>query len=416
MKLSIDGLSKKKLISNIFSLYLLQAANYLIPLLTIPYLLRVLGSERFGLIAFAQALIQYFVNLTDFGFNYLATKNIAQNKENKERVSEIFSNTYFQKLFLLVLSFVLLLLIVNFIPKLKKDHLVYFITFSMVIGNALFPIWLFQGLEEMKYISIFTLVSKAVFTVAIFIFVKGSDDYLLAAAFQSSWVLLAAILSIGVISRRFLIRLSIPKDFGKLVGEFRESGKIYVTSLSNNIYSHGSVLITGYLTSMTMTAYFTLGQKVVSALTAACQPVAQGLYPYLAREFISNREMFFKIRKKVLRGGALYGIVVSIFLFSFSKQISHILAGSFEADKILKAFAVIMIFIIISILLTPFALSMNKLRELKNLYIWVALLFILTAIPLTKIYDLWGMLISLLAIEIIIAVGTERITKERDYG
>ena len=67
----------KKLASNIASLFTVQAANYLIPLLTLPYLVRILGPREFGLIAFAQAFSQYFVILTDYGFNLSATREVA---------------------------------------------------------------------------------------------------------------------------------------------------------------------------------------------------------------------------------------------------------------------------------------------------------------------------------------------------
>lgn len=124
----------KKVFENIFSLTGLQFASYVLPLITLPYLTLILGPERFGLTQYAISLITYFMIFTDYGFNLSATRELALIRDDKSKVSMIYSSVMTIKLLLTVISFVVLLLIVTLIPKFNNDANIYLLTFGMVIG------------------------------------------------------------------------------------------------------------------------------------------------------------------------------------------------------------------------------------------------------------------------------------------
>lgn len=172
---SKDG---KTVFANFGYLSLLQIAGYVFPLITMPYLARVIGADGFGKIAFASAVVVWIQTISDWGFNLTATRDVAQNRNDKEKVSRIFSNVLWARCILTIMSGLILLVVVMVVPYLRENADIIFVTFLLVPGHILFPEWFFQAIEKMKYTTIFNLLLKLIFTVAVFVFIHKREDYL----------------------------------------------------------------------------------------------------------------------------------------------------------------------------------------------------------------------------------------------
>ena len=140
----------RQVVKNVTWLSVLQVANYLIPLLVIPYIVRVLGVELFGKVSYAQNIISYFTLIVNFGFEYSATRQIAICKDNHDKVRAVFWSVIRQKTVLLLVAFVGLLLLYVSFPKVHDDFRLYGLVFLLNIGVVLFPTWFFQGIEDSR--------------------------------------------------------------------------------------------------------------------------------------------------------------------------------------------------------------------------------------------------------------------------
>lgn len=136
------------LLENFFSLSALQIFGYVLPLITLPYLVRVLGVEKYGLVAFANSFVAYFQMLTDYGLYLSAIREVSVHREDKQQLNKIFSTVMIIKSILLAVSFLILLVIVFGFSKFSANWELYLFAFGLVIGSVLFPVWFFQGMEK----------------------------------------------------------------------------------------------------------------------------------------------------------------------------------------------------------------------------------------------------------------------------
>lgn len=319
-------LKDKILVENFAFLMILQVVNYVLPLITVPYLVRVLGPEKFGLIAFAQAFVQYFILLTDYGFNFSAPKDISVNRNDKTAVTEIFNTIFVIKTAALGIAFLLLGAIVFSLSKFHADLPIYFITFSGVIGNVLFPVWLFQGMERMKYITYLNLVSRAIFTAAIFIFVVKSDDYLYVPLLTATGSIVSGVLAFGIALKTFGITFRIPK-LQSVLRELRSGWNIFLSNIAISLYTTSNVFILGLFTGNTIVGYYSAGEKIIRAAQGLLLPVSQTIYPHISKLAVESRERAITFIQKIAKLVGTATFIISLGLLVFSAQISNLILG-----------------------------------------------------------------------------------------
>ena len=131
---------KKAVGQNFLSLIFLQGANYVLPLLLLPYLVRVLGTEKYGLVMFAQSLILFLTVFVDYGFNISGTREISINRADRKAISNIFSAIMIVKIGLIATASLLLFVVVESFARFNSDAQVYYLSFGVTIGQALFPV------------------------------------------------------------------------------------------------------------------------------------------------------------------------------------------------------------------------------------------------------------------------------------
>jgi PST family polysaccharide transporter len=322
------AIKNKRLSKNIFSLSIIQFSNYLIPLIIFPYIIRVIGPEKYGLIAFAQAFIGYFSLIIDFGFNLSATKEIALNKDNKNELDKIFSNVIITKGLLFLLSFILFSIITICFDKFRKDWLIYYLVFTGLLGQLLSPTWFFQGIEKMKYITALDLISKSFFIFSIFIFVNKSSDYLIVPLLNSVSYIIAGIISITIILKIHKIKITIP-SLKEILSQLKYGFHFFLSRLSVSAYTNSNLFILGLTNNNTIVGYYSIAEKIYMALKNLYTPINDSLYPYMSKE--KDITLF----RRLFLLCTITNILMMLILFIFSDSIIYLITGLVIKESII---------------------------------------------------------------------------------
>jgi len=411
--------TRKRLTGNFFSLSVLQAANYLLPLLSLPYLVRVLGPSNFGLIAFAQAFINYFVIFTDYGFNLSATREISIERENKDKVAEIFSSVMIIKGFFCLFSLIVLLLLLFFIPRFHNDWIIYIYAFGTVVGNAMFPVWFFQGIEKMKYTTFINVASKLFFTICVFIFIRNINDYTLVPLISSMGYLIAGIISMVVVFRNFGVKFKF-SSVDTLKCQLKSSWYFFISNISISLVSGSNAFLLGLFVPNLFVGYYSAAEKLVKGSLCFVSPISGTLFPFISQLAKKSKKESLKLLKKILRFNMALGGVISLALFVFSPFIVNFVFGSefTESVIVLRILSAIVFLLITNDIagmqtMIPFGYE----KAFSNIILMGSIVNILLLIILSPIFYHIGAAISWLASEIVITVSMFVFLKKRgiDY-
>lgn len=398
----ISGLLNNNVGRNFGYLVILQGVNFILPLVTMPYLVRVLGSDKFGLVMFAQSFAVFFNVLVDFGFNLSATREIAVNKNNSTVVAEIFSSVLLIKGSLLILSFLVLLGLTFTVPNLKNESMVFLLSFGVVFGQAIFPIWYFQGIEKMQFVTITNVLAKVLFTILIFALIKEKSDYLLVPIFNTIGFVVAGIIGLVIALRS--VKLVGP-NWLKTKLRFKESFQLFISNLSVTLYTVSNTVILGFFTNNTLVGVYASFEKLILAVKNIYGPLFQAMFPWLSKK--KEKEMGEITQKMIL---PLFGLGLSIFLVIYFAG-DYILEVIY-ADEIISSYSnvfrllgLIAVFSALNMLFNTLFLSVRKkYHERMLIMIVTGVLNLILGIGLVQSYDIWGIAITVTFSEFILLV------------
>lgn len=277
----------KSVVESFFSLSALNGIVFLFPLIALPYVLRVVGPAHYGVYGFVYILVQYVLTLNNYGFDFSATREIAQHRHDLAHVNRVYNAVLACRLLLFLgasalffaLSFVLL-------PS-STQKWMFLGGLSLVLGNTFTAVWLFQGMEKMRYLTVVNLLGKTLFLLLVFVVIRKPEHYVFLPLLDGLGYVVGGVASLCIARFQFGLRLALP-SWGDIRRQFVSGAAIFGSTVCMTLYRQSNIFILRFFVGDAALGLYTAAEKIIKGFQSLISPISQALFPHLGHRFAEN--------------------------------------------------------------------------------------------------------------------------------
>lgn len=368
------------------------------------YLLVTIGVDNFGKISFIQSLLLYFSIIIDYGFNITATRDIARSK-TKEEISKIFVNTMMAKLILLLICTIFYTILIFTVPKFSANASLYFLFWGVVIGNCLFPIWYFQGIQKMGYITIVNAIIKVILLLSVFIFVQSPSETIRVPIIYSISFLVPGIYAFHLAYNKCIRNIS--PSLNNIKSAYKQGLPIFISSSISSILNGSTIFIMGFLVTDSIIGYYSGFDKLSRGILVLFTPITTAIYPHISSLIANDKKKGISYIRKYAEFTITLAAIIVITTSVFSRWIIPFL---FTADflQYSKLLYILLIWVIFSVANNFLGLQYLTCIGQSKLYAILMTICCTTALVmifiLTPIFSCYGTAISVLIGEALLTI------------
>lgn len=269
----------KRVTNNIVMLYILNITQLALPLVTLPYLTRVLSVSGYGIVSYVKSLIIYATLIIEFGYLLSGTREVVNAKNDKQKLGLIMGRITEAKLLLSLVAFVALLGMIAVVPLLHRYPMFTILSFGTPFLSIFLFDYLFRGLERMEIITYRFLIMKSISTVLTFILIHG-DQQLLLIPLLDVFGSLVAIIWVWHEIRNMGIHIK----FDHLLNVWNSlkiSFTYFISNVASTAFGALNTFFVGIYLSAADVAYWGLIMTMIGAVQSLYTPISDGIYPHM---------------------------------------------------------------------------------------------------------------------------------------
>jgi polysaccharide transporter, PST family len=368
---------RHRVTKNAMALFIVQAVSYVAPLLVLLYLTRVLGVEKYGVVAFSIGITQIGYVVLDLGFGFSATQKISVWRGRSAYLARLMGAIFCIKVAVFVVVAGAVTAYALTTAKYADHTALFLLSLLPMLGQCYQPIWFFSGIERMRYITVFTVIAKIVYVSLVFLLVSNEGDYLWVPVADGAAQIAAMVIGIGLIYR-LGYRIAWPR-WRDIQYTLAITRGVFVSRLAVAAYQTSGVFLLGLFSTPTVVAVYSLAEQFYRVMQQILVPVVLALYPYMAKE--KNLTLLAKVAVGSTALSAA-GAVAAYF------AVPILLPAFFDASwsAVIPVFNVFALAITVNIMAVmsgyPLAAALGCLRVANSSVVYGALVYILLACAL----------------------------------
>jgi O-antigen/teichoic acid export membrane protein len=387
---------KKNYILNI----ILVVFNTSFPLLTAPYISRILGANNLGAVNYSYSVISMFIVFAGFGIPIYGIRGVAKYKEDRDKLSNFISNILLLSILLTIFVSIFYLLFINYFSEDIGSHIWYIMFLSLVFFPLSFD-WFFVGYENFQYVTIRTVTLKIISLLLMLIFVKEDSDYLIYAYI----LILTQVLTFFInfySSKKYWDFKFVPLNLSKYI---KESSVFFLTMFISSLFTTFDKVLVGIFSNNTAVALYFRNRQITMMVIGITTSLILVLTPRLSNLVHNkNSTYYIELLKKSYKVYVISALPISLGLVFLGKEILF-LFGGIEFVSGYHSFLLLSIWVIFAgfnvFLDNQISIPNNKERFTTYICIIIASLTISFNIFLTPRFGIIGASISLLIAEFI---------------
>lgn len=313
--------------------FILTASQFIFPLITFPYISRVLQAAGNGKVSFASSVANYFMMVASLGIPTYGIRACAKVRDEKEKLSKTVQEIFMINLVMTILVMITYTITIFTIPRFQDDKILFMINGINILLNMFGMNWVFQALEQYDYITIRSIFFKLISLILMFLLVRVPDDYVIYAA-------ITVFAAVGSYVLNF-IRVRKIIEF-RWIGNynFRQHLKpifiLFAQSLAVSVYTNLDTVMLGFIKTDKDVGYYNAAVKIKTILLSLVTSLGNVLLPRMSYYVKENMMLKFKeMMLKALNFTALLSIPLVIYFGIFAKESILFLAGAGYTGAIL---------------------------------------------------------------------------------